>query len=139
MSDGIGLGTSECSKGRALSVGAKTDAPAADAHLVAVELTDSSEINGGDADTAPDDFANVFVSTEPDGTKKLTVTLMLRSVSLSPEMLALARSAMKALSEGEFERLKAMCDPEVELELVLRRAWRGGGLPRTRRDASVRR
>lgn len=76
VSDGIALGTSACSKGRALSVGAKTDAPAADARLIAVELADSSEINGGDADTAPDDFAGVVVLTEPDGTKKLTVTLI---------------------------------------------------------------
>ncbi len=76
VSDGIGLGTDECSKGRALSVGARTDAPAADAHLVAVELTDSAEVNGGDVDTAPDDFGGVFVSTEPDGIKKLTVTLI---------------------------------------------------------------
>jgi ketosteroid isomerase-like protein len=33
---------------------------------------------------------------------------------MSQETLELARAAMVALSEGDFERLMAMCDPEVE-------------------------
>ena len=76
LDSGIGLGTSACKRGGALSVGARTEAPAGVVRLVAVELTDSAEINGGDADTAPDDFANVHVSSDTDDTKQLTVTLI---------------------------------------------------------------
>ena len=76
IDSGIGLGSPECKRGRLLSVGAKTDAPSSVVGLVAVELTDSLEINGGDADSAPDDFANVLVSSDTDGTKKLSVTLI---------------------------------------------------------------
>jgi len=74
---GIGLGTSECETGRPLSVGARTSSPAAKHGLKELEVADSLEVNGGDADSAPDDFGSVFISgDEEDPSYALNVTLI---------------------------------------------------------------